>query len=213
MNTARETPLLGLFVTGALFVAGCASDPSPVAPVADSGMATDIDPQTVEPQYWLGRPAVASVEGNDFDRLWNAADRVARDLLFKIDRQDRRAGVLTTAPTISAQFYEPWRRELQTADDLAESSVATIRRSIRFDFDKEGDRYTVVPKVLVERQTISERRVSGQLTRAYFRRERGQYGSRELDAGEAISDAYWYAIGRDEALEKRIAEKMREHLR
>lgn len=172
--------------------------------------ATDVNPEFSEPSFWLGKDAVASAQAGDFDTLWNAADRVSRDLLFRIDRQDRRGGVLTTVPTVSAQFFEPWRQELQSGDDLAKSSVATIRRTIYFTFEKTGDGYSVTPKVLVEREAIAERRVSGYLGRGYFRRDptNATYGTRETDAGQNLAGGYWYATGRDEALEKVVADRI-----
>ncbi len=183
---------------------GCESA-NHVAPVSlpTTQTATDIDPQLAEPAYWYALPAPHQTRADGFDELWDAADSVSRDLLFKIDRQDRRAGVLTTDPLISAQWFEPWRRDVQSIDTLADSSVATIRRTIRYEFQKQADAYVVVPKVLIERQAITERRVSGALNRLYFRRDRtlNAFGTRETDAGVYIPESYWYPIGRDEGLE------------
>jgi hypothetical protein len=104
---------------------------------------------------------------------------------------------------------------LQSAGTLADSSVATIRRTIRYEFDRQGDTYTVKPKVLIERQAITERRVSGALTRNYFRRDREMraYGTRETDSGVSIPDSYWYAIGRDDALEAYLVQEIDARLR
>lgn len=166
-------------------------------------LATDIDPQQAEPEFWYTQPSAYQTRQAEFDRLWDTAVEVSRRLLFKIDRQDRRSGVLTTEPMISAQWFEPWRRELKTCGDVANSSIATYRRTIRYEFVRQGQAYTIRPKVLVERQAITERRVSGALNRSYFRRDRelNAFGSRETDAGIFIPDSYWYAVGRDPALE------------
>jgi hypothetical protein len=189
---------------------GCANRPAAVEPTPTTQKVTDVDAQSAEPSYWLEQEAVAKVSDDDFETLWNAADRVSRDLLFGIDRQDRRSGLMTTRPTVSAQFFEPWRQELQSGDDLAKSSVATIRRTIYYEFAKSDVGYTVTPKVLIERQAITERRISGFLGRNYFRRDASlkAYGTRETDAGHQIQDSYWYAIGRDKALEKVVAERI-----
>jgi hypothetical protein len=177
-------------------------------------MATDIDPAMADPAYWLAKPAVESIDAADFDKLWNASACAARDLLFQIDREDRRSGLLTSTPSVSPQWFEPWRRELQTFDDLKQSSAATIRRTLYFNIDRSGNGYRVTPKVLVERQAIVERRVSGQLTRSYFRNDpaAGTTGSRAADAGVLLPDSYWYAIGRDEPLEQELARRIREQL-
>ncbi|HEX8342982.1 MAG TPA: hypothetical protein VF624_18920 [Tepidisphaeraceae bacterium] len=209
MNT--RTSLLLLACAAA---AGCTSGQPPVAAVPSTQTATDADPATAEPAYWLAKPAVDSVSGEDFDALWDASARVARDLLFQLDRQDRRSGMLTTLPMVSAQFFEPWRRELQDAAELRKSSVATLRRTLHFTIDRAGSGYVVTPRVIVERQAIRERRVSGQLTRTYFRADSTGTisGSRAADAGQTIPDSYWYAVGRDEALEHELARRIRERM-
>ncbi len=183
-------------------------------PTTTARSATDIDPALGEPEYWLSQPARASVTGPSFDGLWNAADEVSRTLLFKIDRQDRRNGLLTTQPAVSAQWFEPWRRELQTQKDLADSSIATIRRTIRYEFSRQGDEFVVTPKVLVERLAVAERRVSGALSRTYFRRDRSlnAYGTRESDEGIILADSYWYPIGRDWALEQHLTDLIKKEL-
>jgi hypothetical protein len=202
-------------LVAAALIAGCGSS-NHVAPVSTptTQTATDLDPQLSEPSYWYDQPATSRTAAASFDVLWDAAQEVSRDLLFRIDRQDRRAGVLTTEALISAQWFEPWRRELQSADTLADSSVATIRRTIRYEFEKQGEAYVVIPKVLVERQSIAERRVSGALNRLYFRRDRelGASGTRETDAGVYLPDSYWYAIGRDAALESYLASRINAQL-
>jgi hypothetical protein len=102
---------------------------------------------------------------------------------------------------------------LQTAGNLADSSIAAIRRTIQYQIVKDADRYVVTPKVLVERQAITDRRVSGVLGRGYFRADPDASGSRSIDAGETIPDSYWYAIGRDDALESRLVELINDRLR
>lgn len=191
--------------------AGCGSSAKRYATATSMpAVATEVDPQQADPAYWLSQPAVATVAGSDLDRLWNAAEQVSADYLFPIDRRDRREGLLTTQPVISPQWFEPWRRELQTADDVAQSSVATIRRSIRWTFTPGNDGYVVTPKVLIERQSLVEERVSGVLGRGYFQRQNDTtFGTRETDRNVILPDNYFYPVGRDAEFEKRLAEKLR----
>ena len=173
-------------------------------------LANDVDPVRAEPEYWLGQTPALSIGNTDFDRLWNAAARVSQDYLFKLDRQDRRSGLLTTAPNISAQWFEPWRREVQTAGDRIESSAFTQRRTINWQFRKVSNGWAVTPKVLIERQSVTEKRISGVLSRAYFRTDPKDesYGTRETDQNLRLPPTYWYPIGRDFTLEQRLIEKM-----
>ncbi len=158
-------------------------------------------------------PAVAEnrVTSRDFEQLWDAAADVARDRMFTIDRRDYRGGVLTTEPMVSAQFFEPWRRDALTADAVAESSLATIRRTIRFQFtrDDETGTFAVVPHVLVERYALAERRITNSmLYRAAFRRTTAT-GTRETDRGVELPQRYWYRVGNDPVLEKDLAAALR----
>jgi len=191
-------------------VAGCGSTPVSVVSQSSTVPAT----QSADPDYWLAQPAVGEVNDADFERLWRAAEKVSRHYLFEIDRRDRRAGVLTTKPTISAQPFEPWRRELQSGQAAAESALATHRRTIRYDIKKSADRFVIEPRVLVERQALAERRVSGVLGKGYFRSSRGEetFGTRESDAGQTLSPAYWYPVGRDSELEKQLLIDLRNAL-
>jgi hypothetical protein len=175
-------------VTLALGIAGCIGK-EPANPAATQP-ATAVDEQLAQVEYWFSQPGTVSVEAGDFDALWEAAERTARDWFFQIDRRDRRSGVLSTRPLISRQFFEPWRKDAVTAADLAESSLATIRRTIRFEFtEAPGGGYAMRPKVVVERQAVPAAR------------ERG-----------AVGGSYWYALGRDEPMEQRLAEAVRRRL-
>src|SRR4051812_46136890 len=84
---------------------------------------TDVDPQLAEKEYWLAQPASAEVRG-DFQRLWQACEDAAHDFLFKIDRRDQRSGLMTTAPMISKQFWEIWRKDTGTLFDAEEATLA-----------------------------------------------------------------------------------------
>jgi hypothetical protein len=193
----------------ALVLTGCSSSNQP-APAA----ALTTQPLVMStPIYWLRQEPVAGVVYRDFDRLWNAAEGVAREYLFSIDRTDYRGGLLTTDPMISKQFFEFWRKDVATADDLAESSLATVRRTLRFEFEKSGDgSFVVSPKVLIERYTLAERRLTAAMQYQTAFNGPQVIGSREADIGRAVPAAAWYATGRDYALERKIAESLQNKL-
>ena len=184
----------------ALVLAGCAGgSPKWVAPPPTTTQATTARAEREN-----------TIVARDFDHLWRACADVARSRQFAIDRRDYRGGVLTTEPLVSAQFFEPWRRDALTGDDVAESSLATIRRTIRFEFTRHGDgRFSVIPRVIVERYSSAERRItSASLYRSAFRRTTAT-GTRETDRGVQLPTRYWYNVGNDEVLEKNLAEAVR----
>jgi hypothetical protein len=192
----------GLRIALLSLVAGCASGGSSAEPVA-------LNPATTQPSYWYQQPSEFSVTSNDFDLLWHACEQAARERLFAIDRMDYREGVMTTDPMVSGQFLEPWRRDAQTLGDRAESSLISTRRTIRFEFEKVDAQWRVTPKIIVERQTIAERRLTSAVAyREAFARSRGNQrprGSREADEGILLPGRYWYPLRRDAELERNVA--------
>lgn len=190
---------------------GCAS--RPMTPAATQ-TATDINLATTQPSYWLDQPANATARGDDFERLFAASEDTARDFLFRIDRVDYRAGLLTTWPLVSKQWFEFWRPDVQTWDDLEESSLATIRRTIRFQINCLDDgTFEVTPMVLVERQTLVGARITSavQYRRVFAPEIDPRYrarGTREADVGVRLPNRYWTPIGRDPALEKALAKSI-----
>jgi len=206
-----------LIAAGLRLIPGCASSREVIAPPSTQP-ATALDPATTQPSYWLARPAPVAIQSPDFERLWNTAAETARDFLFSIDRTDYRAGVMTTKPLTSSQWIEFWRPEVRTIDDSAQSSLAATRRTIRFEFTKLLDgSYEVAPKVLVEREAIAEQRITSVTSyRGVFTRPRNSReiprGTRESDVGIQLPNRYWYLIGRDEAMEKALADSMQKKL-
>jgi hypothetical protein len=205
----------------ALIASGCASrDRTAPAP------ATQPSVGSARPAYWFDRPATQHVEAKDFDVLWAQCEEAARDFGFRVDRQDYRGGVMTTQPLISKQFFELWRNDVRTVDDLAESSLMTVRRTIRFDIEKAAagvggggggaGGYVASPRVVVERFSRAEQAISSSVyLRNAFRvtgTNKRTWGTRETDRGIVLPRQYWYATGRDAALEQAVAENLKKRL-
>jgi hypothetical protein len=202
---------MGVVIIGAcatLALLGCADGNQLAkhksAPATQS--VTTVDPKLADPQYWLTEPGTSWVEYPVYDALFKASQAVASDYQFVVDRRDYRDGIITTTPVVSAQFFEPWRRDVQTLGDSAHASTATHRRTVHFEITRQRDgSYEMTPKVIVERESISERRISNA---TYFREisgPHGAYGTRETDIGTLLPYSYWYAVGRDHTLERVLA--------
>jgi hypothetical protein len=171
-----------------MILCGCAEK----AQRATTRPLTDVDPKLAEKEYWLEQPATAMVNGN-FDRLWEASEEAAREFLFKIDRRDQRSGLLTTEPMISKQMFELWRKDAGTMTDTVENSLQNIRRTIVFQFRREGDGvYSVSPKVVVEKESRVDQRYR---------------------VGTELPVSYWYALRRDEVMEKRVAREIEQNMK
>lgn len=188
-----------------LLLVGCATP----ARFADTTRPSSRPVEQATPAYWYAQPPVASATSPDFDALADACQAVAAHFFFPPDLIDYRAGVIQTLPVVSGQWFEPWRQAQQTLDDVAESSLATVRRTIRFEIARGGSPesgWTVVPKVLVERQSVAERRITAPTYyTSFFRRDINAYGTRLSDLGLDVPTSYFYPTGRDAALERKLA--------
>ena len=192
-----------LFLLGIIIAVGCAHQPPPT---------TKPSYATTQPSYWIAQPAAVHVTSSDFDRLWKACEEAARSYGFYLDREDFRAGVITTYPLISKQFFEVWRNDVQTAHDLADSSVSAYRRTIRFTIKRLPDgTFDMTPVIVIERKALAEHPVSASVyLRNAFRNTRGtrSAGTAEADEGIRMPSNYWYATGRDTVLEKSVAKSV-----
>ncbi|HSV13150.1 MAG TPA: hypothetical protein VLI90_02750, partial [Tepidisphaeraceae bacterium] len=139
-------------------LAGCIVAP---ANPAIKERVTNVDPKLATPDYWLNQPAVTRISDGDFYKLWNACRDEVFSRFFQIDREEYRDGLLTTQPMVTKQFFEVWRRDAVTIKDIADASVGTIRRTVRFQLTRKDDgTYVAEPKVLVERFSSAERRLT-----------------------------------------------------
>jgi hypothetical protein len=167
---------------------------------------TNVDPKFATQDYWLDQPAVTHIGDADFYKLWHACREELFSRFFQVDREEYRDGLLTTLPLVTKQFFEVWRRDAVTIKDVSDASIGTIRRTVRFQLTRKDDgTYVAEPKVLVERFSSAERRLTAiHEYHAAFSGPR-PFGDMQSDAGVRLPTDYWYALGRDEALEKDLA--------
>ena len=184
----------------------CANDTAPTTQPAITAMPA----KEGTADYWLDQPAQYSVTSPDFYALWNACTQTLLFDQFDLDQQDQRLGVLTTFPMISKQFFEPWRSDAGTLDAILLDSLQTVRRTIRFDISRQSDgSFIASPKVLVEQSSHPERRLTAQYqyTQAFV--NLAEQPNRTTDQGVVVPNRYWYALGRDTAMEEQLAHAVR----
>jgi hypothetical protein len=71
----------------------------------------------------------------NFETLWQAGLEMLRDYDFDADplrggMQDRRMGVIRSAPTVGKHWFEFWRKDAASGFDLAEGTLQTIYRQV-----------------------------------------------------------------------------------
>ncbi len=162
-----------------------------------SGCATNRDRVLNSSHHW---PVAESLDTQD--RLWAAAKETIRRLGYRLDRVDRRAGVISTLPEMSQQLFEFWRHDVDTPQDLWESAFNPIRRRVdiamRTSLDEPGQ---MTLEVIVTKQRISslDRQFNSTIA-AYQFFGSGLPATTGQQQSTQVVDK-WIDMGRDPAME------------
>ncbi len=136
-----------------------------------------------------------------FNTVWDASAEVLRDYRFRIDRQDRRAGVMTTYPMLGRHWFEFWRPDAVSRVDLIEGTLQTLYRRAKVVISRiggEGSGYVATVAVTVYR---SDRRVRP-LTTAGQVFERYTGADEEEESASGLGGPVLVDLGRDEKLQR-----------
>ena len=143
-----------------------------------------------------------------FDHLWTSCQEVLRRHRFELDRVDRRSGTITTFPVTSQSFLEFWRHDVDTAFDLMEATLRTVRRKAAVQVDRNPAEATARITVTVPRQTFAtpERQFnsSSAALRVFGEELPGVRGEPYLTK----QDDYWIDDGRDGMMERRLLDRI-----
>ncbi|MFO0839881.1 MAG: hypothetical protein U1D55_15320 [Phycisphaerae bacterium] len=176
-----------LLISPALLVIGLAGCNAPGAPIG---------------------PTIADVHLADRELFLDDALTLLRQIDVPPRRIDRPAGLVVSQPTTSAQWFEFWRCDAPGGYQLLESSLHTIRRTVTIHLEPQPQpgSHRVSVEVQKERLNAPSRQVttaSGALA-IYSERMPTEEGLRAI-RGEA---AYWTPLGRDEAMEQNLLDKL-----
>ena len=176
-----------------------------------------------------GRTNEIPIGAGDYERAFDAAREIVIDLRFDPDRIDARSGVITSAPKRTAGILTPWDREQSSFSQVLGETITMTRRVVRIGFHPTDEqrrlpsspgrqsgggpsltdlRLADEPLVMRVRVDIEEAHRAGRrISPASVRRPAfaidPSLGARGM--------AGWYSVpvGRDEALEREIAERVR----
>ena len=85
----------------------------------------------------ISHEGMSAAEDN-FQNVWLATRYVLEKYYFTIDREDRRAGLISTRPLTSQQIFEFWRRDGTTPEKRWESTVHTMYRIVTVRIERGG---------------------------------------------------------------------------
>jgi len=157
-------------------------------------------------------PSATQLTGADFEQLWQTGLEVLRRYNFRPDRQDRRAGVITTHPTTSAQWFEFWRPEVGGDFQAAEANLHTVRRqaTVHIRPAAEQGQIYVSTQVDVYRYSAPERQVTTASGALQIFGEK--LPTAEGEMGPQAAAAYWVPLGRDSRLEDELLRRIAWHV-
>ena len=151
--------------------------------------------------YVSSRRVILSQMPDQWDVLWDATQETLRRGRFRLDRVDRHAGVVTTMPETSQQFFEFWRHDVDTREDLWESTLNLIRRRVHVSLDRAGDGQTAQLGVAVYKERLSSPDRQFNSTGSAFRFFGERLPSTTGAAKVTVADDRWLELGRDPAME------------
>ncbi|MFP3937946.1 MAG: hypothetical protein ACLFVW_06355, partial [Phycisphaerae bacterium] len=114
-----------------------------LALVPTGGCAKHTEPIVSAEQMRSGEP--------EFLAMWDAAKDVLREYRFELDRQDRRAGIITTEPLLGRHAPEFWRKDAVTKGAVLEGTLQTIYRTATVEIVSDNGEYRPVVRVDVSR--------------------------------------------------------------
>ncbi|MFQ6048761.1 MAG: hypothetical protein ACE5K7_05295, partial [Phycisphaerae bacterium] len=155
-----------------------------------------------------GQPAAVELQGVQFEGLWQTALEVLRRYDFRPDRQDRRAGIITTHPTTSQQWFEFWRRDAIGPYQFAEASLHTIRRQVTVRIQRGGEPTACRLGVQVDtyRYSAPERQVTTASGALQIFGEKLPTAQGQLQP-RAVGQ-HWVPLGRDPLLEAELVKRI-----
>ncbi len=146
----------------------------------------------------------------DYDHLWETTCDTLRAFSFRVDRQDRANGVITTYPETTAQSFEFWRPQPEPAYYWAEANLATIRRQTTIllrPLEPSGE-YELEVTVDRSRYSLEERQIDNA---AGAMRLYSSDAPTVSGRGSRLQDTEtWIPLGRDEVLEQAILAGIRQ---
>jgi hypothetical protein len=162
------------------------------------------------PSTGVSNPLAISCEPN---ALWQTSQAELKERGFRLDRVDRRSGVIDTFATTSGQWYEFWRRDVVGSEASAESSLQTVRRTVTVRMEcGDNKECRLSCSVMVERLSVPGAVVSGNIkAQNIFRGAAGAMPS--LHPTEEREAERWIPEGSDLALEADILARIQERVR
>lgn len=158
--------------------------------------------------YVTSMPLSVEQDASAASAFWEGVEETLHDRGFELDRVDRRAGVITTLPVTSQQFFEFWRHDVDTREDLWEATFNSIRRRVEVTVSRgDGGAWSDVSVVVYkQRYSAPDRQFNstGELYEYFGTALPTTTG--EIDVGTERDR--WIDIGRDPAMAAYVLDRI-----
>ncbi len=135
-------------------------------------------------------------------QFWDAIQETLRRHRFRLDRVDRRAGVITTFPVASQHLFEVWRHDVNTWSDLWESTLNPLRRWVEVSVTRgEGNAWKELA-VVVHKERLSSPDRQFNSTGAAYQYFGDRLPSTTGQLRVTAKDVVWLDLGTDPAMEE-----------
>ena len=155
-----------------------------------------------------GRWEGVEIERASFDEVWQACLGSVKQRGLQVDREDRRFGLIVTKPVVGKQFFEFWRKDAVTSNDVMLSSLHTVRRVVKIQIVPQGTmRFGVNVEAHVERASIPGDQLDNTAEAFELLNRQGVPASpSRRDYTRPQREPVWVDIGREPAMERVLME-------
>ena len=164
---------------------------------------------------WGHTPQQAGFDGAIYvatlneELVWERTIDVLHEFQFEIDRENRLAKVIRTAPKVGASIFEPWHKDAVGLDSRLEGTLQSVRRivEVSMQLDDQGRGYVVSVAVYKESEDLPGLAANSPGAATFSESEPL---TRNLDpvVGQS-TPSLWVPAGRDPRLEQALLQRLR----
>jgi hypothetical protein len=152
------------------------------------------------------------VEAIAKEKLMQATEKTLVSMQFAIEKYDVENGVIRTRPLRGGQFFEFWRSDNAGGYNTTESNLQSVHRTVELTFDSEATRLCMNCTATVQRLSLPEEPIEGYLNAPAIHTDSSRDKQRlEVDS-ERMDKMQWIDLGRDEALESKVLNKIQKKI-
>jgi hypothetical protein len=142
------------------------------------------------------------------EKIMQATEKTLVAMQFAIAKYDLENGIIRTHPLRGGQFFELWRSDNASGYNAAESNLQSVQRTVEITFNSEATRQCIHCTATAQRLSLPEEPIEGYLSAPAIHTESDR-GKQQLNVdSERMDKVQWIDLGRDQALESKILNKI-----